>query len=425
MKTALLFNIQNFIQKISNKDLWRIKRNWWRANSRFLHCCSFFKRFFILLFIVALPVIIVFSATALFGALKIDRNDGFFEIANDVWATCSAAFGFFLSVFLIALTKEKTYFGVSFRDLYLKVLWRTNCVEYYLLYWEICYFFYAFVSLIYQVKFELFWISILLGALSLISFFLVYKRLRSSDQKNWLRNMRELHDFGKVPFYLFQEFSFVNFYQGAFPIRKKSLSRFGNTGETLKFCVNYLSKQLDRHESIFPDFDIFLHSLEAAPQYINSDFDFINLNSAFIRPAFALVRKLRENHQKTAALELESALCQFVLSLSDAPILREARKVDVSSSFSHTSLSRREEIKVAVFFLEIRFLEAAFLGYLKAAKESLFLGDGLPNSDLMKKLDSQILIADVRQAQSTHFLTAAKDDLDVVVKVEEQIDSIL
>jgi hypothetical protein len=419
---SIINNLRLFFKKIAHKDWWYFRRYWLSYNSRFLHFCSFAKPFFLGLIITLAPIAITFVFAFFLFHFKIDENSSFFNVADEVWATCSALFGFFLSVFIIALTKEKTFFGVSFHELYSKVFWRPRSVEYYLLYWEIYYFCFSFVALIKRHFFNIFWGSIALGCLSLISFLLIYFRLRASDKKTWLRNMKELHYLSKVPFYLEQTFSFVNFYQGTFPIRTRSLQRFGNAAETMKICLDYLSKQLARHESIYPDFDIFLSALAFVPRCINSDFDFVSLDSAFIEPSFAFVEELRKDGQTAAATELEETLCEFILSLKDAPVFQKTKKAASLLELLLTNQNCKEEIEMDVYAADASFMETAFLKYLKLAKDSLYLGKDLPNRSLLQRIDNQISSSQINDSLFVFSLAEAKSGNKVMAKIVQSFD---
>lgn len=366
-------------------------KEWEKYTSRWRRFFYFFWVVISYLFFLLLPIGLSYLVYRLYDEHPAFECDPFFSCSESVWGTSLAVFGFFLSILAIALTKEKTYFGKPFSHLFILSLKRYNHLEYQLIYWEVVLFIDSFLALIAQNRFELFVTSLGLGISSLVSLFLVYRRLRSSDEENWVRYLRETEYFHKTPFYIRQNLSFINQYTHKFHMTVSSFFSPINKLSSLRDSINYLSEQIDRKESIFPDFDLLIFSLSRLSDCIDTEMDFVSLRTLVFAPAFGLVNKMRENGFLSPAKELDKALCKLAESLLHNKLFSDAVGIACNRK-PQESQSEKQNIEFDVFVLQARFMVILLIDALQDSKRSLFLFPGLPDQEMISDINQKIVL---------------------------------
>lgn len=362
IKSKALKENLRYLSRIQSKTLFHLSRFWWRLS-------------FVLVVFVPIAVSILLSKF-LDRYASLEKESFFVNCAEPVWATCSATFGFFLSIFFIALTKQELIFGQRYQKLYLDDLWRPASLEYQLVYWEVVTFMNGLRCLIFADSFSLFFYSLILGFGSIVSFGIVFFTLTLSDEAYWFRYLRHKGYFVMTPFFRRQSLSLPNLCEGRFKVKKyltlSSILKISSISD----CLAYFNKTLDNHGSVYPDFDVFIFMLTKAPIVFDCDYDLLAFN-ATLPDLFALANRLDEVGMDQQAKELRTTIANCLLGLTNSPLIQRGDSFADMSVEDFTGLSGKKKDQIAL----LNFEACSNCGALIAAFEEV-----IPNLMRGKKL---------------------------------------
>jgi hypothetical protein len=375
------------------KDSPALKKNFRylsRIRSKALFCLSHAWRWIVVALILFVPIVVSFLLSKFLDRFSSLEKEAFFvNCAEPVWGTCSATFGFFLSVFFIALTKQEKIFGKRYQNLYLEDLRRPVSSEYQLVYWEVVAFMNGLRCLIFGDSFSLFIYSLILGALSIVSFGIVFFALTLSDEAYWFRCLRHKGYFTKTPYFRRQSLSLPNLCEGRFKAKYSVLSSLWKVS-SIADCITYFNKCLDDHESLYPDFDVFLFMLKKAPMVFDCDYDLFAFNASLHR-LFALADRLDKEEMGEQAKELRVIVAECVIGLMNSPLIKRADTLTKISTEELRGLSKKKKDKISLLifgaFSDCGVLASTF----ETVTSELMRGQSLVEDSYRHKFSEQFL----------------------------------